>query len=88
MPAKSRARQRDLYGRDHRVSRVLWKPPVSAGLIVCPRCGRRILPGQSWDLGHSEVPGEPSKPEHSSCNRSAGGRARHRSGPGPSRVWL
>lgn len=45
----------------------------------CARCGRLIEVGQPWDLGHSVdvVLGgadSPTYPEHTSCNRRAGGR--------------
>jgi hypothetical protein len=41
---------------------------VATGLVRCWRCGQPIEPGSEWDLGHR--PGQPSAPEHSTCNRS------------------
>jgi hypothetical protein len=62
------------YGTHHRALREGLKPIVAAGLAVCARCGRPIMPGTPWDLGH--VDGDKSRyqgPEHRSCNRQAGG---------------
>lgn len=53
---------------------------VAAGLAVCPRCLEPITPGQAWDAGHVDDLGTgghragPVRPEHATCNRSAGGR--------------
>jgi hypothetical protein len=63
------------YGTHHRALRERWKPIVAAGLAVCARCGRPIMPGTPWDLGH--VDDDKSRyrgPEHRSCNRKAGGK--------------
>ena len=47
----------------------------------CRRCGRPILPGSAWDVGHllpAEVGGTytltNTAPEHTACNRGDGGR--------------
>ena len=50
---------------------------------TCPRCGLPIQPGQAVDAGHAidraRAPGTlPDRPEHASCNRSAGGHSAHR----------
>lgn len=55
-------------------------PLVASGLAVCHRCGEPVLPDQDWDAGHVDdlgLGGNPFGrvlPEHTSCNRSAGGR--------------
>lgn len=59
------------YDGNHRRARQVWATSVSRGETPCRRCGRAILPGQKWDLGHTED-GSPSQPEHASCNRAAG----------------
>lgn len=42
---------------------------------VCWRCGRPILPGQPWDLGHDDDnPALYRGPEHARCSRQAGAR--------------
>lgn len=50
----------------------------SDSTTVCWRCGLTLdaKPGDTWDAGH-EHDGDPNSrllPEHSSCNRSAGGK--------------
>jgi hypothetical protein len=42
------------YGAKHQAERKRWTPRVKAGLVNCWRCGRPILPGQPWDLGHDD----------------------------------
>lgn len=60
--------------------RATWSARVEAGQVDCARCGRTILPGQPWDLGHAvdrAMGGRDSDglyPEHARCNRAAGGR--------------
>jgi len=55
-------------------------PLVASGRAVCRRCGQPIAPGQSWDAGHVDdlgLGGNPAgrvEPEHTTCNRQAGGR--------------
>ena len=61
------------YGYEHRRLRERWRPRVEAAQVFCahPRCGRMILAGEAWDLGHD--PYDPSRwlgPMHASCNRS------------------
>jgi len=62
------------YGWPHRRYRAHWKRAVEAGLVLCWRCERQILPWERWDLGHVDGggPREYSGPEHSKCNRQAG----------------
>jgi hypothetical protein len=62
------------YGEAHKAMRKRYAAIVASGLAVCARCGRPIMPGTPWDLGH--VDGGKSRyrgPEHRSCNRKAGG---------------
>jgi hypothetical protein len=63
------------YGEAHKAIRKRYAALVATGLAVCARCGRPIMPGTPWDLGH--VDGDKSRyrgPEHRSCNRKAGGK--------------
>jgi hypothetical protein len=62
------------YGAPHVAVRARYACLVDAGEAVCARCGIPILPGDEWDLGHSEDRSSYTGPEHSRCNRSAGGR--------------
>ena len=46
------------YGPAHRRLRSEWAAKMRAGLRVeCARCGERIRPGQSWDLGTGTLAG-------------------------------
>lgn len=74
------------YRYQHQRERAAWEPLVATGTIICsgPQgCGKPILPGQPWDLGHTTdvaLGGTNSTktPQHASpCNRSAGGRLAH-----------
>lgn len=59
------------YGSPHQALRRQLKPIVESGRATCARCGRRIRPGQSWDLGHSDTDrSQYTGPEHASCNRA------------------
>ena len=82
--AGRRPEERVLYhNSEHRRTRRMWEPIVAEGGVVCrgPNgCGRLILPGEAWDLGH--VPGG-RVPQHASCNRKTGGTRRGDGG----RVW-
>jgi len=71
------------YGPAHSRLRKFMKPSVAAGLATCAYCHEPILPGEPWDLGHSDHnPGEYNGPEHQRCNRAtAKRRLRH------SREW-
>ena len=75
-------RQARGYTADHDALRRRWKPRVDAGLVDCcsPTCiepVRRIQPGEPWDLGHTPDRKTWRGPEHSTCNRSEGGKAAH-----------
>lgn len=64
------------YGRAHQELRARWQSVVDAGHGVCVRCGRPIMPGEPWDLGHDDL--DSSKyagPEHRAHNRATNGRA-------------
>ncbi len=73
MPAKAKAHRRGTYQRDAaRVRAMAYADPNTR----CARCGFTLAdkPGDTWDAGHvnSGQVGGPLRPEHSSCNRSAG----------------
>jgi hypothetical protein len=66
------------YGWKHQQVRERMRRQVDAGLAVCARCGKPIIPGTSWDLGHSDA--DPTRyhgAEHRKCNRG------HRPGKKP-----
>lgn len=68
------------YGTAHQAARARLAPSVDAGRASCWRCGRPIVPGEAWDLGHDDL--DPTKrtyrgPEHATCSRSAGARKRN-----------
>ena len=74
-------RQARGYDTEYDRARKRWAPKVAACTVNCfaPVClmpARLILPGQEWDLGHDEQRNIRG-PEHSTCNRSAGGKAAH-----------
>ena len=59
------------YGARHQRLRRQLEPLVRAGLVNCARCGERILPGASWDLGHDDVDRSRYRgAEHVRCNRA------------------
>lgn len=61
-------------GGRHKRARRLWASRIKGGGVVCARCGLPILVGMDWDLGHDDL--DPTRylgPEHSRCNRRAGG---------------
>lgn len=60
------------YGFDHQRARQLWGAVVQAGGVDCSRCGRPIVPGEPWDLDHSEDRSRYNGPAHRRCNRRAG----------------
>jgi hypothetical protein len=67
------------YGGKHQQLREHWAPKVKAGLVdchavVCIEQSRRIAPGSEWDLGHTPDRTRWTGPEHSTCNRSEGGK--------------
>jgi hypothetical protein len=59
------------YGVVHQALRRRWAPKVVAGVVDCDRCGRRIEPGEPWDLGHDDHNRSRwTGPEHRRCNRA------------------
>jgi hypothetical protein len=78
------SRQQRGYDVEHDRLRRWWKPKVDAVTVHCHAAvciepsGRLILPFQTWDLGHLPDRSGWTGPEHSRCNRSAGGKAAHR----------
>lgn len=68
------SRQARGYDAQHDSLRRRWKPKVERCEVDChaPTCVmpmRRILPGQEWDLGHTEDRTTWRGPEHMQCNR-------------------
>jgi hypothetical protein len=66
------------YGAEHQRKRRAWARRIASGeQVSCARCGRPILPGMYWDLGHLDGSGKSlySGPEHRACNRAT---ERHR----------
>lgn len=59
-----------------------WRPRVATGTVKCRRAGYDCLmddpfigADDEWDLGHPDATCPlPMAPEHSTCNRTAGGR--------------
>jgi len=50
-------------------------PTHSRARVACARCGERILPGEPWDFGHSDVDrSRYTGPEHRHCNCSTSSR--------------
>jgi hypothetical protein len=64
-------RNRGKYGQRHRVVRARLAPVVATGTVACVRCGKLILQGEPWDLGHDDLDrSRYAGPEHASCNRA------------------
>jgi hypothetical protein len=61
----------------HSEARERWAVVVASGTVRCRRCGEFISGSEGWDLGHGDVPGEESRPEHVICNRSHGAALGH-----------
>ena len=71
------------WHRARRAVRTILTPRIARGEHVpCVNCGRPVLPGQRWDVGHlidADKGGTVSLSNlgaaHRHCNRSDGGRA-------------
>jgi len=76
------------YGAGHQALRRAWRPYVEAGLVDCARCGRRILPGQSWHLDHDDWDRRRYLgPSHVRCNVTAPHQKRANPQPRPVTRW-
>lgn len=73
------------YGRDHYRLRRQIAQVVALGAAVCARCGGAILPGDPWDLDHTDDRSGYHGPAHASCNR--GKRAAGQKPNRTSREW-
>jgi hypothetical protein len=62
------------YGTPHQRLRLYWVKQIAAGGVVCASCGEPILPGQPFDLGHTEDRTGYVGPECRKCNRAKGAR--------------
>jgi hypothetical protein len=63
------------YGSEHQKLRNRWAVLIAQGGVWCWRCGRAILPGMLFDLGHDDWNRRVYRgPEHRYCNRAAGAR--------------
>ena len=60
------------YDGAHRRQRATLAPLVSSGEAVCARCHQPILPGQPWDLDHTDDRTGYLGASHQHCNRAAG----------------
>jgi hypothetical protein len=58
------------YDARHRQLREAWRPLVEAGDVDCARCHEPILPGDPWDLGHTDDRTGWTGPEHRAHNRA------------------
>lgn len=66
------------YGGEHQRRRAEWCPLVEAGGVACARCGRVIIPGSAWHLGHTVDRTGYVGPEHARCNTQDGARRGNR----------
>jgi hypothetical protein len=72
------------YGGRHKALRRRWALIVEAGYAICARCGRPIIPGTAWDLGHVDADrSQYAGPEHRRCNRATASHKAQRRG----RAW-
>jgi hypothetical protein len=66
------------YGSPHQRLRKQWAAVVDRGEAACARCGRFIVPGSQWHLGHTDDRTGYIGPEHAYCNTSDGARRGNR----------
>lgn len=62
------------YGTPHKAERARWATILTQQPTPCARCGTPIHPGEPFDLGHTEDRTTWTGPEHTTCNRSEGGK--------------
>ena len=95
MPRRGSTQERG-YGYNHQLIRRRWQERIDSGEEVrCWRCGRLIVPGMAWDLGHDDNDrGVYRGPECVHGNRKAGGakggrvvQAKRRRQSGNSQQW-
>ena len=84
------------YGAAHRAERERWQTTIDNGEAQCaePIClqardghGRRINPGDAWDLAHDRATGDWRGPAHARCNRSEGAHYGNTSKPPSPKNW-
>jgi hypothetical protein len=75
VPGHNRAHYRGSYDRR---ARALVAAANADSETVCWRCGRKARSGDPWQAGHVRDgdPTSPLRPEHRSCNASAGAKLR------------
>jgi hypothetical protein len=71
--AKRGSRQERGYGAAHKRERARWERRGVVGL-TCPRCEQPILPGDDWDLDHTDDRRGYLGPSHARCNRATARR--------------
>lgn len=73
------------YGARHQRQRRRWQRRIDNGeTVLCwrPECGKPILPGEPWDLGHDDHDRSITRgPEHQACNRATSSRRPPRTRP-------
>lgn len=80
MPSRTPA----YYGKEHKLARAEFQRLIDdAGGWRCsrPECpfpGKMVLPGQRWDLDHTDDRSGYLGPAHARCNRAAGARKGNR----------
>jgi len=67
------------YGARHKALRRMWERRVVAGGVARARCSRLIVPGERWDLDHTDDRSGYLGPSHARCNRSSAYRRRQSS---------
>jgi hypothetical protein len=77
------------YGSEHQRLRKEWAKVVDAGRAHCWRCGRWLVPGLPWCLGHNDFDRSVYMgPECPKCNYGTPGKRRARKQRRPqSQVW-
>jgi hypothetical protein len=66
------------YGYKHKQARKRYAREIEAGLGVCCRCSKPILPDQKWHLDHDATGEDYLGTAHARCNLRAAGRVRAR----------